>query len=1061
MQHQHHQSILRLSFFLLLSIFLGGTIYAQEVLEDRNFIRIDQFGYLPNATKVAVIAKAVDGYNAGEGIDLNQGATVDLIDATTNAVVFSAYPQLWNGGGKDDLSGDKGAWFDFTEFDTEGAYRIRVQKNDGSTAESYEFRIADDVYNEVMRAAINMFYYQRINQDKLAQYGSGEPWTDTEWYGRPNQETAVRELDNPSVTRDLSGGWFDAGDPNKYVTFAVDAVHALLTTYDNAPDFWNDFDLNIPESGNDTPDLLDEVKFEIDWIKKMQLYDPNRPTAGIIQKMGILNDVSYISPPSTDTRLRYYNGVCVSSTITGAGMMAHAAVSYKRANVWPEEIAELTDRAAKAFAYYEAAPNKAELCDDGRIEAGDADGPGNQYATEHRALAAAAAVYLFELTGEQKYKDFIAANYRQARPWKAEDWGVYRAHQGEALLYYTQNPEADPTTKQGILDMKSSAPKSTGSNYVVAEQDNLYRAKPIYFNWGSNSLISRQVGDIMDLHVYGIRPENSAAYTERGQSIINYLHGTNPSGICMLSNMYQYGGDLCADEMWHSWFSLDTKFDNIDGTNVGPAPGFISGGPNPQGQGSMPIKLGTHSFPATAGQQPDQKAFSVDNFWQNGPWAYNEPAIYYQAAYIKALSYFIAGNAAEGETGTGGIDPIKDCGEAELGFTVGNDVGGNGTVEMDSNSPGSTNGASVKLFDAGDAASYPFTISRGGKFDLAVRVRVGEAAGNATNLADAYTVSLDGNEVEYVLDSTSISPLAGDTYWGEIVLVDVALTAADHEVTVTAKQDYLKLDRVCWRDANSVPKPDTGGGSGEISFDCIEIENAFTILADVGGNGEIRGDGFTANASGDRYINMFDVGDKVSFPFSVADDGMHEMRFRLRVGEASGTDRNLADKYIVTLDGEEVITDLDEGTISALFDDTYWGEIVARVDGLSEGVHTVTVEANNNWLKFDRFCFGNADATSLFTPESRIAADIQVSPNPSNGLLQLNLGFQARGEALTIGLYDLTGRQLNQRAIRLGQASEHQFKLDYRDLNLAPGVYAIKLLAGVTALGEVQRIVIQ
>ena len=1043
---------------LLLFTILCTCASAQEVLQDRNFIRIDQFGYLPGATKVAVIAEAVNGYNSGEGIDLNEGAEISLIDAATDEVVFSAYPKLWNGGSVDGLSGDRGAWFDFTEVDRIGTYRIRVTKQDGGTAESYEFRIADGVYDDVMRAAVNFFYYQRFNQDKPAQYASGEPWTDGPWFDRDYQEYNVKQLDNPENTLDLHGGWFDAGDPNKYVSFAIDAVHNLLTAYDNAPEFWNDFDLNIPESDNDTPDLLDEVKFEIDWIKRMQAgYNPDAETAGIIQKMGILEDVAYISPPSTDERERWYNGVCVSSTITGAGMLAHAAVSYRSAGVWPEEVAELTDRAAKAFAYYERAPDKSELCDDGRIEAGDADGPGNQYAEEHLALATTAAVYLFELTGEEKYKDFIAANYREARPWKARDWGVYRANQGEALLFYTKNPNADAATVQGILEMKSSTEKSEGGDYVVAEAENLYRSNVIYFNWGSNSLISRQAADIMDLYLYDIKPENAAAYSERGQSIINYLHGTNPVGTCMLSNMYQYGADLCADEMWHSWFAADTRFDNIDGDNVGPAPGFITGGPNPQGQASMPIKLGTFTFDARAGDQPQQKAFSVDNFWQNGPWAYNEPAIYYQAAYVKALSYFVAGDAAEGETGNG-IPAVNDCQEMETNFTVAADVGANGTVEADGNSPGSTGGASVKLFDAGDAATTSFTLAQGRSFDLALRVRVGEAAGTDDNLAGNYRITLDGDTLEYELDTTSIGSIQGDTYWGEIVVVDVALAAGDHTLTVTAGSDWLKLDRLCWRDPNTLPTPPPPPvAEGE----CLEAETVFETVSDVGDNGDIRADNFTGGATGDSYINMFDVGDGVRFTFDVTEAGDHQLRFRLRTGQqATDDDRDLIDAYRITVDEVATTTILDEESISELFGDTYWGTLVATVSSLDTGSHTITVEAAENWLKFDQFCFANGETTGLFTSATGAPAAITLQPNPNDGRSRLRLTYTTPSVTATVSLYDLTGRLVSAGAYDLNAGAEHQLELDYRALGLQPGVYLIRVSIGALQLGSPRRFIV-
>ena len=802
---------LRLPYLGLLALcfLLAPDTDAQEVLTDRNFIRIDQFGYPTTGSKVAVIARARDGYNAGSGIEIDPGQQVEVVRQSDQTVVYSAYPRAWNGGSVDAVSGDLGYWFDFTGVRETGDYKIRLTKNDGTTAESYPFRVADDVYDDVLRTAVEFFYYQRVNQEKTAEYGSGEPWTDGAWYDRPEQEYAVKQLDNPDVTRSMPKGWFDAGDPNKYVTFATDAVHALLTSYDQYPDFWKDFSLRIPESNNEVPDLLDEIDWEIDWLTSMQDYDPSDDSGsgGFYQKMGILEDVAYISPPSTDTRERWYNGLCVNSTITGAGMLAHAALSYQTAGVWSDKVNELRERAEVAWQYYVDAPDKTERCDDGRIEAGDADGPGDQYSVEHLAYATITATYLFALTGEEKYSDFVEANYTTTRPFQAGDWGVYRAAQAEAILYYATLDGADAATKAAILTEKTSAGKSEGGVYVVDEADNLYRALPEYFNWGSNSLVSRQASNIMDFIRYDLKAENHAAYRARGQSIINYLHGTNPSGIVMLSNMYQYGAELSADELWHSWFSLDSPYDNIDGDNVGPAPGFLSGGPNPQGQTNMPIKLGTYSFDATAGDQPMQKAFSVDNYWEYGPWAYNEPAIYYQAAYVKALTHFVAAKLPALDTDTG-MGSANDCAEAEDIFTVATEAGANSEVRRDGNSPGSSGGASVTLFDAGDAALLTFNITEDRNYDLAVRVRVGEASGETNDgLAGLYSLVLDGDTLPYLYDSLSISALQGDTYWGEIILSDVTLTTGEHQLTVVANRNWLKLDRLCWRAPNSVVMP--------------------------------------------------------------------------------------------------------------------------------------------------------------------------------------------------------------------------------------------------------------
>lgn len=68
----------------------------------------------------------------------------------------------------------------------------------------------------------------------------------------------------------MTGGWHDAGDYNKYVNFAYSAVLDLLMSYEFNPEAWTFEYSNIPESGNGIPDLLDEIKYELDWLKKMQ-----------------------------------------------------------------------------------------------------------------------------------------------------------------------------------------------------------------------------------------------------------------------------------------------------------------------------------------------------------------------------------------------------------------------------------------------------------------------------------------------------------------------------------------------------------------------------------------------------------------------------------------------------------------------------------------------------------------------------------------------------------------------------------------------------------------------
>src|SRR5208282_3751653 len=107
------------------------------------------------------------------------------------------------------------------------------------------------------------------------------------------------------------GGWFDAGDTDKYVTFAAQPVHQLLTAYERHPAVFGD-DTGVPESGNGVPDVVDEVKWEIDWLKKMQFDD-----GSVALKLGETVAVP-ASPPSSDSQPRFYVPACTSATIAAA-----------------------------------------------------------------------------------------------------------------------------------------------------------------------------------------------------------------------------------------------------------------------------------------------------------------------------------------------------------------------------------------------------------------------------------------------------------------------------------------------------------------------------------------------------------------------------------------------------------------------------------------------------------------------------------------------------------------------------------------------------------------------
>ncbi|HEM49557.1 MAG TPA: glycoside hydrolase family 9, partial [Caldithrix sp.] len=252
------------SIFILLSVWIHLLSAKPDSLQ--KYIMIDQFGYHNNDPKIAVIVDPQIGFNAEDSFE--PGLIYEVRKWDSDQIVFTDTILQWNKGAVDFTSGDRGWWFDFSKVREDGDYYIfDNEKKVGS----YKFKIAADIYKDILKAALRVFYYQRLNDPKEKPYAE-DPWTDAAAFMGSGQDSEARyqfDKDNPDLAKDLSGGWMDAGDYNKYVTFARSPIHMLLTAYEQNPECFTD-DFNIPESGNGIPDLLDEVKYELEWIKKMQ-----------------------------------------------------------------------------------------------------------------------------------------------------------------------------------------------------------------------------------------------------------------------------------------------------------------------------------------------------------------------------------------------------------------------------------------------------------------------------------------------------------------------------------------------------------------------------------------------------------------------------------------------------------------------------------------------------------------------------------------------------------------------------------------------------------------------
>ena len=606
----------------ILSSFLIWTSYCcisfgQEISEH---IHIDQFGYFENADKVAVISNPQIGYNSGNSY--SPGNVMEVRQFYTDETVLTGTLISWNGGEVHSQSGDAGWWFDFSSLTEPGSYYIIDPTTGHQTG---RFEINSNPYYGVAQASLKAFYYNRCNHSKELPFAEAG-WTDATNFQEDFNARDAFDPNNQDKIRDMSGGWFDAGDYNKYVTFAHDPIHQLFSAYTENRDVFTD-DWNIPESGDGIPDLLNEIKWELDWLRKMVNED------GSVQiKIGSVSFNDNVSaPPSQNNDGRFYAPTCSSASIAVASMFARAANIFQGIEGLEGYGSELGQEAKKCFDYYfEKHEDEAwELnCDDGTVKSGDADWDKETQITN----AIVAAIYLLDLTGDEDYADFVLFNISETELYQNSFIEINSAVSLEAMLHYRSLPNVNPLISDNILDRVRTAHTNDWGNYFRFDKSDLYRAvTPDWtYYWGSNRAVAN-IGNLNRILIkYNIAPDDEDVMNRKMHNLIHYFHGINPLGICYLSNMYDYGAERSANQIYHSWFSDGTDWDDAQTSLYGPAPGFLAGGPNQGYSGSL----------TPPGNQPIMKSYlDYNSDYPNVSWEISEPAIYYQAAYVR----FIAG----------------------------------------------------------------------------------------------------------------------------------------------------------------------------------------------------------------------------------------------------------------------------------------------------------------------------------------------------------------------------------------------------------------------------------
>ncbi len=365
----------------------------------QQFVSVNQVGYFPEGIKYGM----VDG---GAGT-----APWSLIDASTGTTVAEG---TTTDGLFDSATGDTVQMADFSDFTTPGTYILKI-----GDAESVPFDIGDGLYSTLKKDAVRYFYLNRSGIPLEEQY-AGE-WARAAGHLSDSHVTCWSGTDADGKTwdgcdywLDVSGGWYDAGDYGKYVVNGGIATWTLVNLYERLPDAYPDGSLNIPESGNGVSDLLDEARWEMEFLLSMQVPD-SEPLAGMVHHK--MHDRRWsgvpVMPPTEVDNTDPERGRFLMPPSTAATLNV-AATAAQCARVWKDID---SDFAAQCLTAAEKAWTAATEHPDLLAGRTPGEGGGDYNDTNVADEFYWAAAELFITTGKDEYRDYVTSSpYFQSFP---------------------------------------------------------------------------------------------------------------------------------------------------------------------------------------------------------------------------------------------------------------------------------------------------------------------------------------------------------------------------------------------------------------------------------------------------------------------------------------------------------------------------------------------------------------------------------------------------------------------------------------------------------------------
>jgi len=565
----------KLLFFFPL-IFLFAVVVANGDEAASLNIKVDQVGYPANASKVAMVsapAKTFAVKRVGDNASIFQG---QLGPTAT-----------------DSNSGDTLQAADFSSVRKPGTYYLDVP----GVGRSWPFDIGPNVYSRAFYLAMRAFYGQRCGMAvDLGPEFPGYTHAACHLEGRFDSSSG-RE-----GRRDNVGGWHDAGDYGRYIVNSGITVGTLLWAYELFAARVANRKLNIPETGKGTPDLLNESRWNLEWMLKMQDDD-----GGVWHKQTSAHFPGFVMPED-DHLVSLVIGTTSApykSTCATADLAAVAAIASRVYEPFDKKFAATNLRAARqAWAWAERFPNVTFRNPPG-ITTGEY---GDRECGDERLWAAAE---LWRTTGDVAYNRYFLDHYEKYLPTLVhpdpESWRVV-APMGLWAYALARRAGTDP----GVVNRIRQQALAAAHQIVDRTRRNPYRVSLIAedYVWGSNG----QVGNYGVLLLVANAFSPDPAFVDVARDNLHYLLGRNTFSLSWVT---QVG----ANPYRHPHHRPSGADNNLE-----PWPGLLSGGPNAARQDPV--------LQALPSGLPPAKIYSDDQ----ASYASNEICINWQAMLVFLLA---------------------------------------------------------------------------------------------------------------------------------------------------------------------------------------------------------------------------------------------------------------------------------------------------------------------------------------------------------------------------------------------------------------------------------------